>query len=219
MAFSENGFEIVENILSMDDIETIKRELTTLELKGGGIRNAEKKLISVATLVKSHWLLDLASDYLNGKAKFVRSIVFIKSISNNWLVSWHQDKTVSVSKNINRLGWSNWTEKDGVLNVQPPIEVLENMITFRIHLDEATEENGCLKVIPNSHKEGVLSQQSITHYTEHHKSIHCKAPAGSALVMRPHVLHASNKSTSTQPRRVLHIEFSCYQLPDGVKWA
>ena len=107
MVFSENGLEIVENILSMDDIETIKRELTTLELKGGGIRNAEKKLISVATLVKSHWLLDLASDYLNGKAKFVRSIVFIKSISNNWLVSWHQDKTVSVSKNINRLGWSN----------------------------------------------------------------------------------------------------------------
>lgn len=219
MAFSENGFEIVENILSTDDIGTIKRELTTLEFKGGGIRNAEKKLISVATLVKINWLLDLASDYLNGKAKFVRSIVFIKSISNNWLVSWHQDKTVSVSKNINRLGWNNWTEKDGVLNVQPPIEVLENMITFRIHLDEATEENGCLKVIPNSHKEGVLSQQSITHYTEHHKSIHCKAPAGSALVMRPHVLHASNKATSTQPRRVLHIEFSCYQLPDGVKWA
>ena len=32
------------------------------------------------------------------------------------------------------------------------------MVTFPIHLDDADESNGCLKVIPNSHSVGVLTK-------------------------------------------------------------
>ena len=36
------------------------------------------------------------------------------------------------------------------------------MITFRVHLDDADKNNGCLKVIPESHKLGILSHIEIT---------------------------------------------------------
>ena len=46
------------------------------------------------------------------------------------------------------------TTKAGVPHVEAPQEVLERMATARIHLDDVTEENGPLKVIPGSHLTG-----------------------------------------------------------------
>lgn len=217
--FLEDGFEIVQNIISIDEIESITSEMEGLECKGGGIRNAEKKLLSIKILAESAKYISLASTYLSSQASFVRAILFLKSIENNWLVTWHQDKTVTISRKIDALDWGPWSQKDGVLHVQPPVDVLEKMVTFRVHLDESTAQNGCLKLIPKSHKEGVMSQAKIDNYSKSHPAISCEAPAGSALVMRPHILHASSKAKSTQPRRVLHIEYSSYHLPDGAKWA
>ena len=220
MSFKEDGFEIIEGIISAEEAETIKCELAAIAFKGGGgIRNAEKKLQTVARLAKSDKLITLASKYLSGKARIVRSILFIKSIQNNWLVSWHQDKTVALSEKICSPEWGPWSRKDGVLHAQPPVEVLNQLVTFRVHLDDSTLENGCLKVIPNSHKEGILLPDSIKRYLKTWGAVHCEAPMGSALVMRPHILHASNKAESSQPRRVLHIEYSSYKLPPGIQWA
>ncbi|RBP48949.1 phytanoyl-CoA dioxygenase family protein [Arenicella xantha] len=219
MQFLEDGFEIVQNIISTEEIEAITCEVGKLESKGGGIRNAEKKIASVKILAESAKFISLASNYLSAEASFVRAIIFLKSIENNWLVTWHQDKTVSVSKRLNSPGWGPWSQKDGVLHVQPPVEVLEKMITFRVHLDESTELNGCLRLIPGSDKEGVMSQPSIDSYSKLHSVISCEAPAGSALIMRPHTLHSSSKAKSNHPRRVLHLEYSSYKLPGGLEWA
>lgn len=218
MSFKEDGFEIIENILSAGEINAIKDELRSAEIRGGGIRNAEKKLTSVATLVKSEKLRNVASSYLLGQVSFVRCIVFTKTECNNWLVTWHQDKTVSISKKFDDPSWGPWSEKEGVLHVQAPIEVLENMVSIRIHLDESTEENGCLRLIPGSHTRGLLPQQLMHPYVSSKPTFKCIAPLGSGLVMRPHVLHASSKSSAREPRRVLHVEYSSYCLPEGAQW-
>jgi hypothetical protein len=36
--------------------------------------------------------------------------------------------------------------------------------------------------------------------------------------MRPMLLHASSKSTSSRSRRVLHLEYAGFDLPAGMKW-
>lgn len=204
-----------------DTINSIISELMGLkgELSGGGIRNAEKKLHSVAMFTQSPEFLEKVSEYLPGSPQLVRAILFVKSIDNNWLVSWHQDKTVAVSGKFEAEGWGPWSKKDDVLHVQAPIEALDQMVTFRVHLDESTEDNGCLKLLPNSHRKGVLSEKEISNSAKANKPVHCVAPSGSALVMRPHVLHASSKSGSANPRRILHVEYSSYQLPQDIKWA
>ena len=221
MSVSEKGFEFIDDFVADDVIADIKAELSTSSFlsKGGGIRNADKKLTTVNTLVSSDWLREKAEVYLSGRASVVRVILFIKVPGNNWLVSWHQDKTVAVSQRFQRVNWGPWSVKDGVTHVQPTVDVLEQMVSFRIHLDDSTERNGCLKLLPNSHKEGIMSQESIQQYSSSHRPVLCEAKSGSALVMRPHVLHASSKAHEPSLRRVLHVEYSSYSLPAGVVWA
>jgi hypothetical protein len=219
MPFKEDGFELIDKFISFDQLEKIKKEMKHIECNGGGVRNAEKKLYSVSELISDKKYLDIASSFLPGEAKFVRAIMFLKSMENNWLVAWHQDKTVAISQKLDNVSWGPWSKKDGVLHAQVPNDVLDEIVSFRVHIDDSAKENGCLRVIPRSHQEGVMSQESIYQYTRSHNAVHCDAAAGSALVMRPHILHASSKSNSAKPRRVLHIEFSSYQLPKGVEWA
>ncbi|NOQ64194.1 MAG: hypothetical protein GQ582_06755 [Methyloprofundus sp.] len=185
----------------------------------GGVRNAEKKYQSIKNLVSSEKLLNRARNYLLNDPKVVRVIYFDKTIENNWLVTWHQDRTVAVTERFELEGWGSWSVKDGTHHVQPPLEVLNNMITFRVHLDAANEKNGCLKIMPCSHKLGILSQAEINQYCNNHTSINCIVNKGDTLIMRPHLLHSSSKAVNPTNRRVVHIEFSGFCLPEGILWA
>lgn len=221
MSFSAQGFEILPNIIqpntSVEIIEETHTEL--IKLKGGGIRNADKKFKSISSLIHSHTLLEHVARYLKGQPYVVRAILFDKTKNNNWLVAWHQDKTVAVSATFFRQDWKAWSIKDKTHHVQPPIDVLNSMITLRISLDDSTIENGCLKIIPRSHKQGVLTETEIHETVNYSRHINIELKALSAIAMRPHLLHASSKATHPTRRRVLHLEYSDYRLPDGVFWA
>ena len=121
MGIEENGFEIHSGFLGNNSINEIITEIETLDsdFPKHGIRNAEKKLRSVKNLVESDLLLEKARSYLTGKPEVVRVIVFDKTADKNWLVTWHQDKTISVSDKKEIDGWGPWTLKDGVHHVQP----------------------------------------------------------------------------------------------------
>jgi len=219
--FIEDGFEIVNDFVEPSYLDKIKTEVevSNLKIKGGGIRNAEKKFHSVQALLNLGVLSELASSYLGKKSSLVRVILFDKTPSNNWLVTWHQDKTIAVSSKKEIEGWGPWSIKGECHHVQPGINVLNSMVTFRLHLDESTKENGCLRVIPGSHRWGVLKQEEIINYVQDAIPVQCIAKRYSALVMRPHILHASSKATEPSSRRVLHVEYSSYTLPNGLSWA
>lgn len=221
MAILKDGYELIEHFLTEDQLSSINEELQSIVFssKLGGIRNAEKKFSSIGELVASPYILNAARDYLAGNPSLVRAILFDKTPENNWLVTWHQDKTVAVSSVFEHPDWGPWSLKDGVHHVQAPLSVLNQMLTFRIHLDDTNKENGCLKLIPGSHTSGILGQAEIQQYATTHSSIFCEAKSGSALVMRPHILHASSKAIQPSQRRVLHLEYSSYELPPGVLWA
>lgn len=221
MSFSEEGFDLMDDFIASHIAEEVISEVDSALLanKGGGIRNAEKKFCSIAALANSELILARVAEYLNGSPRLVRAIIFDKTAANNWLVAWHQDKTVSVSHLFEEKGWGPWSIKDGVNHVQPPLDVLNSMLTLRIHLDATTSDNGCLKIIPKSHSEGILNQDDISLYVDDAVISLVEAEALSALVMRPHLLHASNKALKPSRRRVLHLEYSTYSLPAGVNWA
>jgi ectoine hydroxylase-related dioxygenase (phytanoyl-CoA dioxygenase family) len=96
--------------------------------------------------------------------------------------------------------------------------LLEQMITIRIHLDDADAENGALRVLPGSHRQGRLDAAAIQSLRETTPEVLCAAKTGDALLMRPLILHASARSTSTRRRRILHIEYAAFALPDGLHW-
>ena len=183
-----------------------------------GIRNAEKKFDCIAKLARSENIIAKARSILGEQPQLVRAIFFDKNPDKNWLVSWHQDKTVSVNKKHNIDGWGPWSLKDNTHHVQPSESVLNNMVTFRIHLDDSNADNGCLKVIPNSHASGVLTQLEIDSLVKKAIFVECEANAGDMLIMRPLILHASSKAKLPKHRRVIHMEFSGYELPKGIDW-
>ena len=74
----------------------------------------------------------------------VKSIYFDKPQSSNWYVSYHQDLTISVDKKLEVDGFGFWTTKQNQFSVQPTLDILQNVVTIRIHLDDTDENNGAL---------------------------------------------------------------------------
>ncbi len=221
MNIHKHGIEIRKRIVSNDIIESIKAETASL---GGsfpthGIRNAEKKFGSIEKLVSSDNLKALTTGILGSSPKLVRCIFFDKTPKKNWLVTWHQDKTIALNKKVEIEGWGPWSLKDNTFHVQPSLEVLNKMITLRLHLDNSDTSNGCLKVIPTTHELGILSQAEIAEVTSTQRSYSCEVKQGDMVIMRPHILHASTKSIKPSHRRVVHMEYSDYALPYDLHWA
>lgn len=220
MHFLDKGFEIVDDFISQHWLKTIVSEIEQSDNVNinSGVRHINKKLPIIADYLNSAEFQEKSRPFLPVGASLVRAILFNKSPESNWYVTWHQDKTVSVSKQFDATGWRTWSVKEGSLHVQPPLEVLEQMVTIRVHLDATPKENACLKVIPDSHKLGLLSSEQISKIVAVNEAHYCEANKAAALIMRPHLLHASSKSTVSGNRRVLHFEFSNWRLPDGVVW-
>jgi ectoine hydroxylase-related dioxygenase (phytanoyl-CoA dioxygenase family) len=102
--------------------------------------------------------------------------------------------------------------------VQVPTAVLERMVTLRVHLDAADVDNGALWVAPGPQRLGYIGAESAV--LEQCGMRACAVSAGDALLMRPLLLHASRKSTSPWPPRVVHLEFAAADaLPPPLEWA
>ena len=210
-----DGFVVVPRAIASDEREEL---LSTLGPVSGAGRRGLLALPAVAELARSRRLLDLIRPHLPSEPFPVRTIYFTKSADTNWLVPWHQDLTLALRDHVDVSGFGPWSVKDGVPHVQPPIELLEQMISVRLHLDDADESNGALRVIPGSHRFGRLSSDRIQEIRSQQSDFLCAASAGDVLLMRPLLLHASSRSTSSRHRRVLHIEYAAFTLPDELNW-
>ncbi len=173
---------------------------------------------AVADLAQSSKLLDLVRPHLSAEPFPVRAIYFDKSPDKNWLVAWHQDLTLALRERAEVQGFGPWSSKDAIPHVQPPVALLEQMLTVRLHLDDADETNGALRVLPGSHRLGRLSAGQIQELRAKTPEHLCAANAGDALLMRPLLLHASGRSTNPRHRRILHIEYAGFQLPHELQW-
>src|SRR5262249_55931469 len=108
----------------------------------------------------------------------------------------------------------------GVSYAHAPASALEQVIALRVHLDDSTRENGPLRVLPGTHTFGVLTDSLIHDLSIKVGEIECLVPRGGVLAMRPLIVHASSKSRTEAPRRVLHLEYSASDcLADGLKLA
>jgi len=211
----QHGFSIVADVLNLAEQQDLRASLGPVSRAG---RRGLLASPVVNTLAHSDRLLDLLRPHFPVEPLPVRAIYFDKSPETNWLVTWHQDLALAVRTRADVPGFGPWSVKDGVPHVRPPIELLEQMLTVRLHLDDADEANGALRVLPGSHRSGRLSSERIQEVRAQQPEFLCAVPAGGAMLMRPLLLHASGRSTSARHRRVLHIEYAAFTLPSGLAW-
>jgi ectoine hydroxylase-related dioxygenase (phytanoyl-CoA dioxygenase family) len=120
-----------------------------------------------------------------------------------------------LQRRIDTDGWGPWSVKEGVLYAHAPTRALEQIVALRVHLDDSGKMNGPLRVLPETHTRGVLTDEEIQKLSASISPVDCLACKGSVIAMRPLIVHASSKSFSAEPRRVLHIEYAAAMEIDG----
>ncbi|MEM6698904.1 MAG: phytanoyl-CoA dioxygenase family protein, partial [Bacteroidota bacterium] len=171
----------------------------------------------IAEKVFTNKLIELIKTVSPNCDKSIKSIYFDKPPNANWIVNWHQDLTINLANKKEVEGFKKWRVKDARTVVQPNIKILESIFTIRIHLDDCTKENGALRVIEKSHKNGVIKIGEWLSKKEG-KEILCEVKKGGILLMKPLILHSSKRTENQKNRRVIHIEFTDQELPVGLNW-
>jgi hypothetical protein len=217
IGLTESGFAILPSVLSDTECDGLDDVLQRRPLGNAGSRN----------LLDSPWCAALSVrlrsspvlEQLVSPLVAVQCTYFDKNPEVNWLVSVHQDLSIPVKARIDGCGLTGWNVKEGRTFVQAPVDLLENLIAVRLHLDDSGPDNGPLRVVPRSHLLGRLPSDVQAARRLEFGEVECHVPRGGALFMRPLLLHASSKTTGTRPRRVLHFLFGPKELPFGLEWA
>lgn len=225
-----DGYAILRGVFSEDSIAAMIGSLKAVFAERAGTEasiRGEEGTIYAARNVLELWpdaaavwrvppLLECLAAVLSRRFGLVRILFFDKPPQQTWALPWHKDLTIAVRDNrLPSRQFIKPTRKAGVPHVEAPLFVLEAMLTARIHLDDATEENGPLKVVPGSHRTGKALTLDLA------PPLRILAGRGDVLLMRPLLAHCSGKSHphTTRHRRILHLEFAAAaDLSDGYAW-
>lgn len=216
------GFMILPHIFLRKEVNLIKHKIdqyfkSRAIASAYSIRNVLQEIPDLQRLIFNPNLLYILKK-INPGLFLTKAIFFDKTPDANWYVTWHQDVVIGVKEKIETEGFTGWTKKTGMLGVCPPTDILKDTVTVRIHLDDAKEKNGALKIIAGTQNKK-LDDNEIILIAQNSIPIVCEVDACGIHIMKPLLLHASSKATREQHRRVIHLEFNTMDLPNGLEWA
>ena len=229
---SKQGFSVLENVLDADatskwiaELDELFGETASNSTGGAAIKNRKGAVYAARNILSDlprccdikeiPVLHSLLVEVLGPDYGLVRGLYFDKHPERTWSLPWHKDLTIAVKDNsLASDEFSKPTTKSGVDHVEASEQILERMLTLRVHLDPVTPANGPLEVAVGSHLNGKRSDVE-------HRSTKILTNAGDVLAMRPMLSHMSGSSDpdSKLHRRILHLEFAAdRELPDGYSW-
>jgi hypothetical protein len=179
-----------------------------------GARNLLRIWPGAISLARSPALAGHVLRVIGPAGLLVRGLYFDKPPGEGWALPWHRDTAIAVRSHGTLGRFRKPTVKSGVPHVDAPAEVLRDILVARIHLDDMTDDNGPLRVLPGSHRLETTAADEAAAVT-----LRCRA--GDVLFMRPLLLHSSGLCAASHRghRRVVHLEFAPGSvLPDGYEW-
>ncbi|TWU01101.1 phytanoyl-CoA dioxygenase family protein [Stieleria varia] len=226
---SATGYVLIKNVIPKESCQSLVNACETAfdhdndserARSSRGHVYAARNVLDVVPMVHSVWqtgkLDRVLTLVLGNHYGLVRVLFFDKPPDRTWSLPWHKDTAIAVQDNtLPSTEFSRPTVKAGVPHVVASDRVLQRMLTMRLHLDDVTDENGPLRVVPGSHVSGTSDGVGADHAVTVH------AQAGDVLAMRPLISHCSGASseTTTRHRRILHLEFAADPiLSDGFQW-
>lgn len=229
--FWKDGYLLVENVVSQEDLQAMKkafadwveesREHTEpygetidgrarFDVEPGhtaqkpGLRRVNAPVeVSAAYFdaMANSEMTDVVADLIGPNVKFHHSKINAKLPGGTTAVKWHQDFPFTPHSN-------------------------DDLITALLMVDEVTEENGPLEVLPGSHTgpihdlwhDGVFTGSINNELADdcQSKAVRCIGPAGSVCLMHTRLLHGSAPNLSCNSRNL----FICvYSAEDAVPYA
>ncbi|MEM0913559.1 MAG: phytanoyl-CoA dioxygenase family protein [Planctomycetota bacterium] len=119
-----------------------------------------------------------------------RAMFMNKPANRGTFLPWHQDR---------------WNHLDR-----------DPLVTVWIALDPATKANGCVQVIPETHKYGVvnpkhgsgfMSDEQVAEMCDESKRVYLELEAGEVVLLHNWLMHGSDRNNSDQSRRAFSV---CY---------
>jgi phytanoyl-CoA hydroxylase len=204
--FAEDGYLVIENALTPEEIEEIRQETTAICRGEAGavmgvnppapgatdddviarylcIHHPHKVSSVMARYMLHPAVVDVLTSVIGPNVKSMQSMLFIKA-SGKPGQAWHQDENFIPTRDRSLTG--AW-----------------------IALDEATTENGCLWVIRGSHKDGVLwptrettderfdcADEAVGFPYTDDDQVAVTVPVGSVVFFNGYLLHRSLPNTT-----------------------
>lgn len=218
---STAGFEVFPAVMDRAEIVRLAEAFQdeAIHRSRAGARHLMHHPV-VGCAARDSRLIAIASRFLDASAIPFRATLFDKSSDNNWLVVWHQDTALPLRQRRDLSGWGPWSVKAGITYAHAPASVLSRVVALRLHIDDSGPDNGPLRVLPGTHRCGVLSDEAIGRLAREIQAVDCLAPPGGVVAMRPLLVHASSKAETDLRRRVLHMEYAdALILGDGLELA
>jgi hypothetical protein len=218
LTLSNDGARHLPAALSADDITALEAALSELPKDSPGIRL--RALPDLAVMLGADGVIGRhAAIHLGRYAQPIRAILFDKTPLQNWALGWHQDRTIAVKSRIDAPGFGPWTIKSGIQHVAPPQELLDRMLTLRVHLDPVPATNAPLLIARGTHRHGRITEGNIGPVVDSFEIHTCLAERGDIWAYATPILHASEAASNPGHRRVLQIDYSVDTLPSPLEWA
>ena len=215
-SWAENGYLIVENVLSPEEVERLREAVTALEAQAAGLTESSDRFklkvfgdgggTRVQSIAEPHeasgeWLelarhpriLDVVEGLLGPNIQLYYSMLMMKPPREGFQAPWHQDFAFFVHDRA-------------------------DLLACLVAIDDATIENGCLRVVPGSHKLGIVNhfkdgrftevvQGDTSDYDDPARQRALPARAGSLILWHCMTLHSSQPNRSERPRRAIVFEY------------
>jgi ectoine hydroxylase-related dioxygenase (phytanoyl-CoA dioxygenase family) len=216
--FEEQGFLVVEDLLTPAEIAAIRDELANLHERMADsmppevgvswehdvdpriqrrikqLMHAEKISPTIDAFLRSDRILDVVADLIGPDICLYHCKLLMKAARDGTVTPWHQD-------------YAYWVAPDN-----RPL-----MLNCMFQIDDSTPENGCLQMVPGSHRgrlleherEGKVFSRFLPGYFEPRAdAVPLPLRAGSAVLFGPMIIHGSDANRSDQERRACTVAYN-----------
>jgi phytanoyl-CoA hydroxylase len=212
--WEENGYFVLEDALSPSEVDSLRRSADALSARADGLTESTDRFILntfgagatrlVQQVAEPHelggeWMalardpriLDTVETLIGPNIQLYYSMMMMKPPRQGSPAPWHQDFAFFVH---DRAG----------------------LVACQVYLDDATTENGCIRVVPGSHKLGLLNHFKDGEFTQmvqgdtssfDAREVELPVKAGGIAFWHCMTLHSSHANVSEKPRRAIVFEY------------
>jgi ectoine hydroxylase-related dioxygenase (phytanoyl-CoA dioxygenase family) len=211
--WKENGYLAIEDVLTPDDRENLRRGVEALEARAEGLTestdrfklkafdNGGRRVQQIAEphelaaewmlLARDARVLDIVEDLIGPNILLYYSMLMMKPPQEGFTAPWHQD-----------MAFFTHDQAD--------------LLACQVYIDDSTIENGCLRIVPGSHKLGLLNHYRDGRFTGivqgdtsafDAQEVTVPIRAGGIVLWHALTLHSSHANRSARPRRAIVFEY------------
>lgn len=213
--WQENGYLVIPEVLSPEEVATLRRGCEALQARAASpgegsdryqftvFESGARQVQQIAephelggewlSLARHPRLLDMVEDLLGPNLQLYYSMLMMKPPREGFAAPWHQDFAFFAHGRA-------------------------DLLACMVAIDDATPENGCLRVAPGSHRLGLLNHYKDGEFTGIFQGDaeafdapggHAMLPvaAGGVIFWHALTLHSSHPNRSELPRRAVVLEY------------